>query len=81
MEIEKVLREDVLNGSGLKSDSSNICYCQLELYISPAPAADGFTQKCSEPNFLIIYVQLEGHISNFSPHLENGGGADLSLNP
>ena len=35
MEIEKVHEEDVLNGApGLKSDSSNICYCQLENHIS-----------------------------------------------
>ena len=76
MEIEKVLREDVLNGSGLKSDSSNICYCQLELYISPAPA-DGFTQKCSKPNFLIICT-IGG---TTSAHIRRMGRADLSLNP
>ena len=35
VEIEKVHEEDVLNGApGLKSDSSNICYCQLENHIS-----------------------------------------------
>ena len=35
MEIEKVHEEDVLNGApGLKSDSSNICYCQPENHIS-----------------------------------------------
>ena len=34
VEIEKVHEEDVLNGApGLKSDSSNICYCQPENHI------------------------------------------------
>ena len=46
VEIEKVEKEDVLNGTGLKRDSLNICYCQLQPYISRA--ANGCFQKSTK---------------------------------
>ena len=56
VEIEKVHKEDVLNGApGLKSDSSNICYCQLENHISH------LLLNCHWMETKMSQIQLLGH--------------------